>query len=72
MDLERLMRINPRPLVAGAAAISALLLVVVSAATIGSEVPRGASLAAAAAFVLLVAVGVYLYSWPLGAPGRSE
>jgi len=55
-----------------AAALSALLLVLAFGASLGGGSTRSASLVAAGAFLLQVVVGVSLYAWRLGAPGRSE
>lgn len=74
--MERWLRavaaLAPEPVAAGAAALTALLLVGAFAASVFTNSPRGASVAAAGAFLLLVAVGVSLYAWRLGAPGRSD
>jgi hypothetical protein len=64
--------VPPEPAAVGGAAVSALLLVIAFAASLGSGTTRPASLAAAGAFLLLVAVGVSVYAWRLGVPGRSE
>ena len=63
---------RPRLVATVAAATSALLLVLAFGASLGAGSTRPASLAAAGAFLLQVAVGVSLYAWRLGAPGRSE
>jgi hypothetical protein len=74
--MERWMRAlaatQPEPLAAGAAAVSAVLVVGAFAVGVLGTPVRAASVAAAAAFFLLVAVGVSLYAWRLGAPGRSD
>lgn len=58
--------------VVAAVTLSALLVVAVFAASITSAATRGASLAAAGVFLLLVAIGVSLYAWRLGAASRPE
>lgn len=51
---------------------AAVLLVAALAAAETTGAVRASSIAAAGCFLLLVAVGVYLYAWRLGAPGRSD
>jgi hypothetical protein len=55
-----------------ATALSALLIAGAYAAAVGSYPARNGSLAAVGAFLLIVAIGVSLYAWRLGAPGRSD
>jgi hypothetical protein len=69
--MRRLLAAQPEPVAVGGAAISAVLIVAVFVASLPSTSFRAASLAAAGAFLLLVAIGVSLYAWRLGAPGRS-
>jgi hypothetical protein len=74
--MERWMRmlstVQPEPIAVGGATISAVLIAGAFAAALFSASYRAASLAAAGAFLLLVAIGVSLYAWRLGAPGRSD
>jgi hypothetical protein len=74
--MERWMRAlavaQPEPIAVVAAAVSAVLIAAAFAAALSTGPVRAASLAAAGAFLLLVAVGVSLYAWRLGAPGRSD
>jgi hypothetical protein len=55
-----------------ACALCALLLAAALVVGWAGDHLRGASIAAAAAFVVIVAVGVYLYAWRLGVSGRSD
>ena len=64
--------VRPEPVAAVAAVVTALLLAGAFAASLGSTGVRGASLAAAAALLVLVGTGVYLYAWRPGVPGRSS
>jgi hypothetical protein len=59
-------------LVVSAVALSTLLVVGVFVASLNSATVRTASLLAAGAFLMLVAIGVSLYAWRLGAAGRSS
>lgn len=70
--LRQLTDLPPEPVAGAAAALTAILLVGAFAASVSGGSTRGASLAAAGAFLLLVAIGVSLYAWRLGAPGRSD
>jgi hypothetical protein len=74
--MERWMRAvaatQPEPVAVGGAAISAVLVVAAFVVALFSTSFRAASMAAAGAFLLLVAIGVSLYAWRLGAPGRSD
>jgi len=74
--MERWMRglaaARPEPVAVGGAAIGAILIAGAFVAALPSTSFRAASLAAAGAFLLLVAIGVSLYAWRLGAPGRSN
>jgi hypothetical protein len=70
--MRRLLTVQPEPVAVGGAAVSALLIVVVFVAALPSTSFRAASFAAAGVFLLLVAIGVSLYAWRLGAPGRSN
>lgn len=70
--LRLLVEVRPEPVATAAAALSAVLLVVAFGASLASGHARGASLAAAGAFLVLVGTGASLYAWRLGAPGRSE
>jgi hypothetical protein len=70
--MRRLLAVQPEPVAVGGAAISAILIVAVFVAALPSTTFRAASLAAAGVFLLLVAIGVSLYAWRLGAPGRSR
>ena len=63
---------QPEPIAVGGATIGAVLIAAAFAAALFSGPFRAASLAAAGAFLLLVAIGVSLYAWRLGAPGRSD
>ncbi len=63
---------QPEPVAVGAAALSALLVAAPFVAALLSSTLRGASYAAAGAFLLLVAIGASLYAWRLGAAGRSD
>ncbi|HYW27773.1 MAG TPA: hypothetical protein VE953_26615 [Terriglobales bacterium] len=69
---RRLLAVQPEPVAVGGAAISAVLIVGAFVAALPSTSFRAASLAAAGVFLLLVAIGVSLYAWRLGAPGRSS
>jgi hypothetical protein len=64
--------VEPRLVATVAAALSALLLLLAFAVSLAGGQPRAASFVAAAAFLLQVVVGLSLYAWRLGAPGRSE
>lgn len=70
--MRRLVAVQPEPVAVGGAAISAILIVAVFVAALATTSFRAASLAAAGVFLLLVAIGVSLYAWRLGAPGRSS
>ena len=70
--LRALEEVQPEPVAAAAAALSALLLVGAFGATLGSAGIGGASLAAAGALLALVGTGLSLYAWRLGVPGRSS
>jgi hypothetical protein len=70
--MRRLLAAQPEPVAVGGAAVSAILIVAAFVAALLSTPFRAASLAAAGAFLLLVAIGVSLYAWRLGAPGRSD
>lgn len=70
--MGRLLAVQPEPVAVGGAAISAILIVAAFVAALPSSSFRSASLAAAGVFLLLVAIGVSLYAWRLGAPGRSR
>jgi hypothetical protein len=70
--MRRLIAVQPEPVAVGGAAISAILIVGVFVVALPSTSFRAASLAAAGVFLLLVAIGVSLYAWRLGAPGRSR
>jgi len=70
--MRGLLTARPEPVAVGSAAVSAILVVGAFAITLPSTSFRAASLAAAGAFLLLVAIGVSLYAWRLGAPGRSD
>jgi hypothetical protein len=74
--MERWMRVlittRPEPVAVVATAVSAVLIVGAFGASLSSAKARGASIAAAGAFLLLVVVGVSLYAWRLGDPGRSD
>jgi len=63
---------RPEPIAVAAAVLSAVLIAGSLAVALGSGPVRAASLAAAGTFLLLVAIGVSLYAWRLGAPGRSD
>ena len=63
---------RPEPVAVAAASVSGLLIVGAFAASLSGASVRGASLAAAGAFLLLIVVGVSLYAWRLGDPGRSD
>ena len=64
--------VQPEPMAAAAAALSALLVVGAFGASLASAGVRGASLAAAGALLALVGTGLSLYAWRLGVPGRSS
>ncbi|HSR25374.1 MAG TPA: hypothetical protein VLW53_17595 [Candidatus Eisenbacteria bacterium] len=74
--MERWMRTlaetRPEPVAVGAATICTVAVVGAFAAAVFTTVERASALAAAGAFLLLVAAGVSLYAWRLGAPGRSD
>jgi hypothetical protein len=74
--MERWMRVlittRPEPVAVVATAVSAVLIVGAFGASLSSAKVRGASIAAAGAFLLLIVVGVSLYAWRLGDPGRSD
>lgn len=70
--MRALLRVRPEPVAVVAAALSSLLIVGAFAASLGSFAVPAGSLAAAGAFLLIVAVGLSLYAWRLGAPGRSD
>lgn len=70
--MRTLAETRPEPVAVGAATICAVAIVGAFAAAVFTTAERTASLAAAAAFLLLVASGVSLYAWRLGAPGRSD
>jgi hypothetical protein len=70
--MRGLLAAQPEPVAVGGAAIGAVLIVAAFVASLPSTSFRAASLAAAGAFLLLVAIGVSLYAWRLGAPGRSD
>lgn len=70
--MRRLLAAQPEPVAVGGAAISAILIAAAFVAALPSTGFRAASFAAAGAFLLLVAIGVSLYAWRLGAPGRSD
>ena len=70
--MRALVAAQPEPVAVGGAAISAVVIVAVFVVALPSASFRSASLAAAGAFLLLVASGVSLYAWRLGAPGRSD
>jgi hypothetical protein len=67
--VRRLASLSPQVVAAAGVSLASLLLVVGLAAAATSGRVRLASVAAAATFVLMVAVG--LYASRLGAPGRS-
>jgi hypothetical protein len=68
--MERWMRTlaaaQPEPVAVGASVISALVIAATFIAALPTTTFRAASLAAAGAFLLLVAIGVSLYAWRLG------
>jgi len=70
--LRTLAAVPQEPLAVGAVAVSAVLIVGAFAAAALAAPVRAASVAAAGLFLLLIVVGVSLYAWRLGAPGRSE
>jgi hypothetical protein len=74
--MERWMRVlagtRPEPVAVAAVTVSAVLIAGAFAASLSSGPVRGASLAAAGAFLLLNGVGVSLYAGRLGDPGRSD
>ena len=70
--MRRLLAAQPDAVAVAGAAISAILIVGAFVAALPSTSFRAASMAAAGAFLLLVAIGVSLYAWRLGAPGRSS
>ena len=63
---------RPEPIAVGAAALGAALVAGTFVAAILAAPARGASVVAAGAFLFLVAIGVSLYAWRLGVPGRSD
>jgi hypothetical protein len=64
-------RLQPGVVAAVACVLCVLLLLGAFAAAWATGPMRGASIAAAAAFVVIVAAGLGLYAWRLGVPGRS-
>ena len=66
-----LQQLAPDAVAVGAVGVVAVLLVGALGAAEASAPVRAGSIAAAGCFFLLVAVGVSLYAWRLGAPGRS-
>jgi len=70
--MRALVETRPEPVAVGAATICAVAIVGAFAAALFDGAVRGASLAAAGAFLALVVTGVSLYAWRLGAPGRSD
>ena len=70
--MRALLSVRPEPVAIAAAAVSSLLIVAAFAASLGSTAVPAGSLAAAGAFLLIVAIGLSLYAWRLGASGRSD
>jgi hypothetical protein len=67
-----LQRLGPDAVAVGSVAVVAVLLVGAFGVAEATVPVRGASIAAAGCFLLLVAVGVSLYAWRLGASGHSD
>jgi hypothetical protein len=70
--MRTLVETRPEPVAVGAVTICAVAIVGAFAAALFGASVRPASLAAAGAFLILVVIGVSLYAWRLGAPGRSD